>query len=375
MKKKILFNAATITVGGGVQAVRTFIEFIRQENPQNVEFLFVLPHSVCSQLGDDVLAGLQVRRIDTSPASLIGGRTTRRQIRQWETAFRPDLVYSPGFPSYVAFRAPEAGRYTNPWEIFELKEARSLLTLSEKLRRAVKTAYRLHWAKKARFIETQTPQAATAIAARLGLPENHVFVSPNAVNPLFSDAAKLPRQATDGHEIFCFAAGHKHKNLAIIPKVAALLQRRLSGPFRFVLTLAEADWQPIRQAAAGLGVADKISNAGALKLEDSISHYRRAACLFLPTLAEVFSATHIEAMTMQLPVVTTDLPFSRSVCGDAAAYFAPVSADEAADRLTAVLQDADLREDMAARGAQQVAALPESAAKHRALLAWLVSLP
>ena len=31
--------------------------------------------------------------------------------------FKPDLVYSIGYPSYINFNNVELGRYTNPWEI------------------------------------------------------------------------------------------------------------------------------------------------------------------------------------------------------------------------------------------------------------------
>ena len=41
MYKKILFNASTLTVGGGIQAARTFIEDIYNK-PSNLKFLFLL---------------------------------------------------------------------------------------------------------------------------------------------------------------------------------------------------------------------------------------------------------------------------------------------------------------------------------------------
>ena len=56
--------------------------------------------------------------------------------------------------------------------------------------------------------------------------------------------------------------------------------------------------------------------------------------MFLPTLAECFSASYAEAMVMEKPIVTTDLGFARGICGPAAVYYEPANPQAAAEAIT-----------------------------------------
>ena len=60
------------------------------------------------------------------------------------------------------------------------------------------------------------------------------------------------------------------------------------------------------------------------------SLYEQADVMFQPTLLECFSATYPEAMKMQRPIVTTDIEFAHGLCGPAAHYYSPLSAEDAA---------------------------------------------
>ena len=51
--------------------------------------------------------------------------------------------------------------------------------------------------------------------------------------------------------------------------------------------------------------------------------YSRVDALFFPSVAESYGSPLVEAMVTGLPVVCSDLPFARWMCGDEGIYFDP----------------------------------------------------
>jgi len=86
--------------------------------------------------------------------------------------------------------------------------------------------------------------------------------------------------------------------------------------------------------------------------------------MFMPTLLECFSATYPEAMKMGIPIVTSDLPFARSICGDAAVYFDPMSPQSIGEAIYSLANNNSLYKEYIARGWKQL--LTFESAKTRA---------
>ena len=72
------------------------------------------------------------------------------------------------------------------------------------------------------------------------------------------------------------------------------------------------------------------------------------------SLAETFGFPLVESMAAGIPVVATDVPIHREICGDAALYFAPEDSDDLAKQLMKLDGDADLRATLAQRGQARV---------------------
>ena len=72
--------------------------------------------------------------------------------------------------------------------------------------------------------------------------------------------------------------------------------------------------------------------------------------MFLPTLAECFSASYAEAMVMEKPIVTTDLGFARGICGPAAIYYAPANPQAAAEAIAQLASSTTSRSRLCAAG-------------------------
>jgi glycosyltransferase involved in cell wall biosynthesis len=377
MTLRVLVNATTLVVGGGIQVGTSFIQYASRREHTQFDFVFAVSTPLYDSLPADLQSDERVRQFAVSPARILRGHRSRSLLKALEKQFRPDIIYTLGLPSYTRFRRPEVGRYTNPWEINLRNEAWSVLPFGERIAVLLRTQYRLMWARRADFFETQTEAAKAGIARRLGVPEERIKVIPNSPNSLFLSGDSRhgeQRPLSARVTIFCLAAAFRHKNLVFIPRVAHHLRSGYpQQQFRFIITIP-ADSRvsaEICEESRRLGVADMIENVGPLRLNECVHWYQTADIVFLPTLLEVFSATYVEAMAMSKPIITSDLDFARSVCGDAALYYDPRSAIAAAEAILRVANDSDLREGLIARGNAQLAKFPPPDRKHHQILEWL----
>ena len=71
------------------------------------------------------------------------------------------------------------------------------------------------------------------------------------------------------------------------------------------------------------GVRQWVKLPGYVPDEDLRVLYSQAVAYVFPTLSEGFGLPPLEAMAAKLPVVCSDIPVLREVCGDAALYIDP----------------------------------------------------
>jgi glycosyltransferase involved in cell wall biosynthesis len=91
--------------------------------------------------------------------------------------------------------------------------------------------------------------------------------------------------------------------------------------------------------------ANRVSSS-----DDVMELYRNAVCLLFPTFYEGFGLPAIEAMAYGCPVVTSDIPVMREVCGDAALYCNPNEPGDIADKVRMLAENAEMREQLRHRG-------------------------
>jgi glycosyltransferase involved in cell wall biosynthesis len=96
--------------------------------------------------------------------------------------------------------------------------------------------------------------------------------------------------------------------------------------------------------------ANRVSSS-----EDVIELYRNAVCLLFPTFYEGFGLPPLEAMAYGCPVVTSDIPVMREVCGDAALYCNPNEPGDIADKVRMLAESSEMREQLRRRGLRRAA--------------------
>ncbi|HEY3569362.1 MAG TPA: glycosyltransferase family 1 protein, partial [Thermoanaerobaculia bacterium] len=141
------------------------------------------------------------------------------------------------------------------------------------------------------------------------------------------------------------------KNVPTLLAAWRLLRARGIDPPPLVLCggwgwKAEAVRQEIA-AAAREGWAVHLGYVGPGELS---ALYAGAELVALPSFYEGFGLPAIEALQAGAPLVASDLPVLREVAGEAALYAPPDRPDLWADRISELLADTNLREEMRRKG-------------------------
>lgn len=358
---RILLNTTTLNKGGALQ---TSLNFIQQLLRDPGEFTWRL--ALARKLADELrLAGTELPAdavvFETSPAK---SRAARRQLRTLADEWQPDAVLTFSGPAYVKFAQRHLLGFSDGWVTHAGRDAyRSLKTVGQRIKFWLLCQYKKHWVKAADRWITQTEVARQGLHRRVNLPLEKISVISNTCGQRYHEAAAaaqpFPNPAAKVR-FFSFAAPYDHKNLKILPAIAAAFRKQEPDwPFEIVVTLPHgSEWEELRQQAERLDVSQQLVNLDQVPVINGPSVYRSCDLLLLPTLLETFSGTYPEAMAMGLPIVTSDLDFARDTCRDAALYYSPHDAAAAARELQRLLRDRDLWETLIAAGKQRLRDFP-----------------
>lgn len=99
-----------------------------------------------------------------------------------------------------------------------------------------------------------------------------------------------------------------------------------------------------------LGIQDDVVQLGAVPYA-SLHHLYRACDVYVtPAYTETFAHPLVEAMASGLPVIASDLPVHKEVCGDAALYFPRFSPESLAKAVARIVRSSDLGVRLSAAG-------------------------
>jgi glycosyltransferase involved in cell wall biosynthesis len=102
-----------------------------------------------------------------------------------------------------------------------------------------------------------------------------------------------------------------------------------------------------------LGIRDNVVELGTVPYHWLHHLYRACDVYAAPAYAESFAHPLVEAMASGLPVVASDLPVHREICGEAARYFPRFSAESLTEEIARIALSEGLARTMAERGLQR----------------------
>jgi len=190
-------------------------------------------------------------------------------------------------------------------------------------------------ARSASTVVTVTEAVRAQILDRFALDEKRVVAIHQGVEPPPCGPLHDPALAAAPY-VLSVGVHKPHKNL--LGLLDAMAFAFPAGSTRLVFAGPYSQLTPaLRERAAALGLAGRVTFTGPLEESQLGPLYRSAAAVALVSFAEGFGLPLAEAMSVRVPVVASDLPVLREVCGDAAIYVDPRSPSSIAEGLLAAV--------------------------------------
>lgn len=175
--------------------------------------------------------------------------------------------------------------------------------------------------KYAKNIIVQTGAMAQDLIRSYPKIKDKVIVSPQPV-PNWLEKVKKIKVSGDKKKIKLFypAAFYHHKKHDFLLKLNDYcnLNHLNLDDVEIWLTLQDEEFKPFESI-------NWIKNLGRLNAEKMNSYYQKADTLLFLSSMESYGLPLIEAITLSLPVLTVDFPYSRWVCENQGYYFEPYS--------------------------------------------------
>ncbi|MEO6546358.1 MAG: glycosyltransferase, partial [Ferruginibacter sp.] len=287
----ILINTASTLKGGGLQVAISFLQDC-QEYPENTYHVILGAKLSTIIKTDQFPANFFFYTIDHRPATRVFSfRSHDGFFKELEKKIKPDVVFTTTGPAYWRPLAPHVIGYNLPHHIYPDSPYFDRLSLYRKLRWKVKRMLVKHFFRRdADIIVVQTDDVKERLINLLG-KENVVTVS-NTYSPFYNNPvifpAKLPLRENNEFRLLTLSAWYPHKNIGVIPQIAALLSKEERDKVQFVVTLPP----DIFEKEISQAYPKNIINIGPVSVKEGPSLYKECDAMFLPTLLECFSASY-----------------------------------------------------------------------------------
>lgn len=353
---RAMILAHNLRAAGGLSVGLNVVSALSEVGRKH-EYLFVLPTGV----------GYESLRFPPRSEAFFyqrqAGAIGQRWFEKWSLPrlarrFSPDVVWGLGNFGLPQPPCPQAFLLHMPHFLYD-RQHMPHLTANE----------RFHlWLMRKRLVESlpstqlvfcQTHATAERFRERFRFL-GRMDIMPNAVSrfatPPSGPAPAIFKELHSKTVLFCLTKYYPHKNLE---SLVELFQRHGQRLRDVVILLTVAADQDSRAAAflkqlQAPALRGRIINVGPLKQQELAGYYHHSTALILPTLLESFTATYLEAMKFDCPVLTSNLDFAREVCGDAAIYFEPWNVDDMCEAVVRLRDEPAIQHQLRSQGRERL---------------------
>lgn len=347
---KLMINTAHQRFGGAVQVALSFINECRAFSEH--EYFVMLGPGLQKLINEKEFPdNFHFEKFDFGAINFRKSFAIHKAMKAMEMKYKPDVVISTTGPTYFHSKAPQIIGFNLPLYIYPESPFVQGFSGIRRLKFAFKKVLHYYFFRRdASAFVTQTDDVNQRVRNELKFDNVHTVT--NTASSYYSQPKVFPNKLSskpkDLYRFVTISAFYPHKDLELIKSVVEILKERGRQNFEFVLTIKPEEFERVFK---GL---DHIVSVGPVPPQECPSLYRECDAMFLPTLAECFSASYPEAMIMDKPIITTDLGFARSICGDAALYFKAKNAVAAADEIERLLDNEQLEAALVVQGREEL---------------------
>jgi len=143
------------------------------------------------------------------------------------------------------------------------------------------------------------------------------------------------------------------KNLKNLLLAYSVLPKSLTDEVKLVIAGFHG-WKNEEIMSLLMKLKKNVFYLGYISDEELAILYNSAVVFVYPSFYEGFGLPNIEAMACGCPVITSDIPVMREICGDAACYVNPYEIESIKDGIIKVLEDEDFRNELVQKGFQRI---------------------
>ena len=320
-----LINASNLRKGGALQVANSFIgELIHYDRHI---FVIVISTEVKSFLKINLngYSHLKFIEYNNKPSVIKSIFGHNKILSDIENKYSINKVFTIFGPSYWRPKSFHICGFAKPDYIFKESPYFDKISLKEKIVLRLKESIHLIDLKNnADFYITENEVVSERLSKIIN---KKVETVSNTYNQVFLKKEKWIKSnlklRKDSFKCLTVTAPYKHKNIEILYDVVNLIKKDFKDlKVDFILTTKPKYYPKLENISNENCRIHFIGNKSMYEVPYlySISNF-----MFLPTLLECFSASYCEAMFMKKIILTSDLSFARSTCGEGAIYFDPIN--------------------------------------------------
>ncbi|WP_312906074.1 glycosyltransferase family 4 protein [Sphingobacterium multivorum] len=344
---KVLIDNSNLFAGGGIQVAASFLNDLKEMKLSH-SFLIVLSPNAAKAIsvqgyGEKFDFVILSEKEHTRIPSRI------KAMRNIEALFNPDIIFTTFGPSYhkssvkkiVGFAIGHIVYFDSPY----FKEMNLFNLFKQGLINFSKSYY---FKKNSDVLIFETGDALNRFKTPKRISKYEVS---NTLNEVFLDKLKwvsLPLQHNSKFRILSVTANYPHKNIKIIPSIIDELLLKGLKDFEFLLTLDKSD------VNFDIRYFKYIQFLGRVEHVALPSLYNASDVLLVTSMLEIFSTTYLEAMYMEVPIVTSNLPFANYICANAAEFCKYNSPSQYADSIIKLSKNKERYNELVHLGKQNL---------------------
>lgn len=347
---KIIVNCSGLSRGGVVQASLSFLEECRLRN-ENKYFVFLIKKVAEIFQIDSYPENFKFYLVERSPVKSF---LTVLKLIKLEREINPDVVFTPFGMSFWKPKSPHLAGFALPFLVYPDSYFFKLYRPSVwfKIEKSVKIFLAKHTID---HIYVENEDMKSQMVSLFNFKPGKVHFVQGAYNQIYDKPfifrdPFLPPKEIGEFRLVTIAPFFKHKNLIIIKNIIEKLISSGNKKIKFIVTIDSKSFN------ANFSIyRDYIINVGPIKIEECPILYSECDATFMPTLLESFTAIYPDSMKMGKPIITTNLNFAISVCGEAALYFDPSSPEDAYNKILELVNSEELYYKLVLEGKNKLA--------------------
>ena len=347
---KIIINTSNLQKGGALQVALSMLNEANKNTDH--QFFAFLGRESSKVINEEEFDNLSFYHCNIHPTdSIFSFFKFNRILSNWEQEISADRVITIFGPCYWKPKAKHIMGFANGYLLYEDTYFFTKYPVHKSISyRLKKILHQLFLKREAQLYWTETQDSKIRLSRFLSRNENAVVVASNNASNYFreKELAELDKLTPKNYFRLVYVSSYyQHKGFEILKEIVDILNVN-NQQIELVVTLNDKDYDQCFVDSKG------VINIGPVHPKYCPSIYDSSDVVIIPSLLETFSASYPEAMISNKPIITSDLPFARDICEEAALYFDPSNPQSAVDHIVNLMNSKELYKEQVKFGNERV---------------------